>query len=109
YYCRPYYCRPYKHAGRSEAIRRTEKQRDRSRAPDKGARFISGHGSGRGRFGTRQVLGGTREGVPMAVETQQAGSVAEHDSPPMTGARVLCQALMREGVDIIFGYPGGAV
>jgi len=45
----------------------------------------------------------------MAVETQQAGRVAEHDSPPMTGARVLCQALMREGVDIIFGYPGGAV
>jgi acetolactate synthase-1/2/3 large subunit len=27
----------------------------------------------------------------------------------MTGARVLCQALMREGVDLIFGYPGGAV
>jgi len=45
----------------------------------------------------------------MAVETQQAEQVAEHDSPPMTGARVLCQALMREGVDVIFGYPGGAV
>jgi acetolactate synthase I/II/III large subunit len=45
----------------------------------------------------------------MAVETKQAGRVVEHDSPPMTGARVLCQALIREGVDIIFGYPGGAV
>src|SRR5438132_5655374 len=32
---------------------------------------------------------------------------------PMTqtasGARVLCEALLREGVDTIFGYPGGAV
>jgi acetolactate synthase I/II/III large subunit len=28
---------------------------------------------------------------------------------PMIGARVLCQALQREGVDLIFGYPGGAV
>jgi acetolactate synthase-1/2/3 large subunit len=28
---------------------------------------------------------------------------------PMIGARVLCQALEREGVDTIFGYPGGAV
>ncbi len=26
---------------------------------------------------------------------------------PMIGARVLCQALQREGVDTIFGYPGG--
>src|SRR5690606_40828996 len=25
------------------------------------------------------------------------------------GARLLCQALEREGVDLIFGYPGGAV
>jgi acetolactate synthase I/II/III large subunit len=28
---------------------------------------------------------------------------------PMIGARILCQALEREGVDTIFGYPGGAV
>ena len=26
-----------------------------------------------------------------------------------TGARLLCEALVREGVDTIFGYPGGAV
>ncbi|HAX24847.1 MAG TPA: biosynthetic-type acetolactate synthase large subunit, partial [Chloroflexi bacterium] len=28
---------------------------------------------------------------------------------PRNGARVLCEALVREGVDTIFGYPGGAV
>ncbi len=27
----------------------------------------------------------------------------------MTGAQILCEALLREGVDTIFGYPGGAV
>ncbi|MBM3940874.1 MAG: biosynthetic-type acetolactate synthase large subunit [SAR202 cluster bacterium] len=26
----------------------------------------------------------------------------------MTGARVVCEALLREGVDVIFGHPGGA-
>jgi acetolactate synthase I/II/III large subunit len=28
---------------------------------------------------------------------------------PMRGARILCEALLKEGVDTIFGYPGGAV
>jgi len=27
----------------------------------------------------------------------------------MTGAQILCEGLLREGVDVIFGYPGGAV
>src|SRR5262249_23525852 len=35
----------------------------------------------------------------------------EADSVPqvMRGARILCESLIREGVDTIFGYPGGAV
>jgi acetolactate synthase I/II/III large subunit len=36
------------------------------------------------------------------LETQDAAQ-------PMRGARILCEALLREGVDTIFGYPGGAV
>jgi acetolactate synthase I/II/III large subunit len=28
---------------------------------------------------------------------------------PQIGARLLCQAMEREGVDLVFGYPGGAV
>src|SRR6266704_4124139 len=35
---------------------------------------------------------------------------SESPSPePMRGARILLEALVREGVDTIFGYPGGAV
>lgn len=35
----------------------------------------------------------------------------EGDDKPllMRGARILCEALLREGVETIFGYPGGAV
>jgi acetolactate synthase-1/2/3 large subunit len=35
----------------------------------------------------------------------------EEESPPalMRGARILCESLIKEGVDTIFGYPGGAV
>jgi len=28
---------------------------------------------------------------------------------PITGARILCEALVREGVDVLFGIPGGAI
>ena len=31
------------------------------------------------------------------------------DAQPMTGAQVVIQALVEQGVDVIFGYPGGAV
>lgn len=27
----------------------------------------------------------------------------------LTGAEILCESLLREGVDVIFGYPGGAI
>jgi len=27
----------------------------------------------------------------------------------MTGAQILCESLVREGVEVIFGFPGGAV
>src|SRR5256714_2081469 len=30
-------------------------------------------------------------------------------APVMRGARILCEALLKEGVETIFGYPGGAV
>ncbi len=28
---------------------------------------------------------------------------------PMNGSEILCHALMEEGVEILFGYPGGAI
>jgi len=27
----------------------------------------------------------------------------------LTGAQILCRALLEEGVDVLFGYPGGAI
>lgn len=50
----------------------------------------------------------------MVVASTPGMEQQEDDQPaqlprPGIGARVLCQALEREGVEIIFGYPGGAV
>lgn len=36
-------------------------------------------------------------------------SVAKEGEQQKTGARLFCEALLNEGVDTIFGYPGGAV
>src|SRR5882724_1040882 len=41
--------------------------------------------------------------------TRKLRTVPETTPEPMRGARILCEALLREGVDTIFGYPGGAV
>ena len=27
----------------------------------------------------------------------------------LKGAEIMCESLLREGVDVIFGYPGGAI
>ncbi|RYY11125.1 MAG: acetolactate synthase large subunit, partial [Cytophagaceae bacterium] len=40
---------------------------------------------------------------------QPAASVAAPASAPMTGAVATLQALVAEGVDTVFGYPGGAI
>jgi hypothetical protein len=34
--------------------------------------------------------------------------VSQTPPQPISGARILCEALVREGVDTLFGYPGGA-
>jgi acetolactate synthase-1/2/3 large subunit len=41
---------------------------------------------------------------PRAVSETQQGTV-----PALTGAQMLVEALRREGVEVLFGYPGGAV
>ena len=47
----------------------------------------------------------------MAVVTREITTPPEREQQnrPMIGARVLCEALLREGVDTIFGYPGGVI
>ena len=45
--------------------------------------------------------------------SRQAASAAPNQrteaSETLTGARIIVEALVREGVDIVFGYPGGAI
>ncbi|HEX8995711.1 MAG TPA: biosynthetic-type acetolactate synthase large subunit [Ktedonobacterales bacterium] len=46
-----------------------------------------------------------------SIATAPAASHARISSAPrpMTGAQILCEALEQEGVEIIFGYPGGTI
>lgn len=48
---------------------------------------------------------------PDTVEHEASTQIAPvaQQAQPLIGARLLCQALEREGVDTIFGYPGGVV
>jgi acetolactate synthase-1/2/3 large subunit len=48
--------------------------------------------------------------VAAIVEKKAVDELDPYETPQtMRGARILCEALLREGVDTIFGYPGGAV
>ncbi len=33
----------------------------------------------------------------------------QHDERELSGSAILCEALIREGVELLFGYPGGAI
>jgi len=46
----------------------------------------------------------------MAIETRERERVSEEPQrEPQLGAHLVLQALVREGVEVIFGYPGGAI
>ena len=46
----------------------------------------------------------------MAIETRERPRVSdEPQREPQLGAHLVLQALVREGVEVIFGYPGGAI
>src|SRR3546814_3123458 len=47
--------------------------------------------------------------LPSADDQGNATATAANAPTPMTGARWLVQALAAEGVDTLFGYPGGAI
>ena len=42
--------------------------------------------------------------IYQAHRTAEANEVRE-----LTGSQILCEALMREGVEFMYGYPGGAI
>jgi acetolactate synthase I/II/III large subunit len=39
----------------------------------------------------------------------QHTEIEDHVGQTLTGAQILWEALLREGVDVVFGYPGGAI
>jgi len=40
---------------------------------------------------------------------QQAAQTQQQDERELAGSAILCEALIREGVEFLFGYPGGAI
>ena len=47
----------------------------------------------------------------MAIDQRQSlqHKNGKADGQRMDGAHILCESLLREGVDVIFGHPGGVV
>ena len=41
-------------------------------------------------------------------ETAQSGQPSIHTGRVMTGAEIFVRSLVAEGVEVVFGYPGGA-
>jgi acetolactate synthase-1/2/3 large subunit len=42
-------------------------------------------------------------------QTRENGTARREERPVLTGSEIVCRALEDEGVDTVFGYPGGAV
>ncbi|HLX39056.1 MAG TPA: thiamine pyrophosphate-binding protein, partial [Ktedonobacteraceae bacterium] len=48
--------------------------------------------------------------VAPAMRTQWDTVEQQHEEVrELTGSQILCEALMREGVELMYGYPGGAI
>ncbi|NLC38774.1 MAG: acetolactate synthase large subunit, partial [Clostridia bacterium] len=45
----------------------------------------------------------------MEVDEVGDSRLAKTQTQRLTGAQILLQSLLREGVEVVFGYPGGAV
>jgi len=60
-------------------------------------------------------LGRRPEDSMSALATEVTGPVAHRDAFPdrrgevLTGAEIIWESLLREGVEVVFGYPGGAI
>src|SRR5229473_185848 len=55
---------------------------------------------------------GTATITQLAEEARRAAAHHAHearDARELTGSHILCEALMREGVNLMYGYPGGAI
>src|ERR1700686_3279788 len=51
-----------------------------------------------------------RQSTAMHPRTQwSSGEQQSEEARELTGSQILCEALIREGVDLMYGYPGGAI
>ena len=53
----------------------------------------------------RQESGIRSSGAQHIMERAQQ----ENETRELAGSQILCEALVREGVELLFGYPGGAI
>ncbi len=48
--------------------------------------------------------------IAASIRTQRcAGEPRREEVRELTGSQILCEALLREGVELLYGYPGGAI
>ena len=48
--------------------------------------------------------------VTASIRTHQCAGETQHEEVrELTGSQILCEALLREGVELLYGYPGGAI
>jgi acetolactate synthase I/II/III large subunit len=87
----------------------TDESSGRSSTATKGARQRIDHTPGAGTARAEAINAGRRE---MLTDSRrlQIKSLAERGvKRPRIGADALCEALLRQGVDVAFGFPGGAL
>src|SRR5258708_27071476 len=41
--------------------------------------------------------------------SQASGTNEDNEARELSGSQILCEALVREGVELLYGYPGGAI
>src|SRR5215212_4916088 len=62
-----------------------------------------------GNLGKGSGMAATGTAVPMTSPDRAQGGRGTKERPVLTGSQIVCRALEDEGVDTVFGYPGGAV
>ena len=62
-----------------------------------------------GILGKGSVMAATGAAVPKTSPSRSHGGRGKTERPVLTGSQIVCRALEDEGVDTVFGYPGGAV
>jgi hypothetical protein len=60
-----------------------------------------------GNLGKGSVMAATGTATPKTTSGRLQGARGTTERPVLTGSQIVCRALEDEGVDTVFGYPGG--